>query len=230
MLSKNRLTLLFLLFLFLLSYQFKAFSQSQKGMLMYKIENRQFKKTSYDKNKKLIDYQYIKVGQIVKNKGAYSLKIKVKSYSKNSTLKNEETSEYNCKTKEGNIFMGVFPFINKPSKKFDIKVLTENYLYPASLNGLNALDDYKLTVNYKTGVLGVSANVNMSYINRKIKKIDDNTHIITGEIVMEIFLAGINVSNIKYKSEEKIENTRGITYQKFVEDSGAYFTIQLVSK
>lgn len=230
MLLKNRLILFFLLFLFLLLHQFKAFSQSQEGMLMYKIENRQFKKTSYDKNKKLINYQYIKVGQIVENEGGYSLKIKVKTYSKSRTLKKEETSEYNCKTKEGSIFMGVFPFINKPSKKFDINVLTENYLYPTSLDGLRILDDYKLAVNYKTGLLGVSAKVNMSYINRKVKKVDDNTHIITGEIVMKIFVAGINVSNIKYKSEEKLEVSKGVVFQKFVEDTGAYFTIKLISK
>jgi len=229
MLSKKKLILLCLFFLLLFS-EFNTYSQTQKGMLMYQIENKQFKKTSFDKNNKVINYQYIKVGKIIQNKGIFSLEIKVKSFNENGTLKKEETSKYNCKTKEGNIFMGVFPFINKPSKKFDIDVLGGNTLYPTNLMKLKFLDDYRLRVNYKTGLLGISAKINMNYINRKVKKINDSIFVITGEIETNVFLAGVNVSNTNYKSEEKLEISKGIVYQKFAKDTGAYFTIQLLNK
>jgi len=226
---KNKLNLLCLLFL-LLFLESNIYSQTQKGMLMYQIENKQFKKTSFDKNNKIITYQYIKVGKIIQNEGVFSLEIRVKSFNENGTLKKEEISKYSCKTREGNIFMGVFPFINKPSKKFDINVLSGNTLYPTDLAGLKFLGDYRLRVNYKTGLLGISAKINMNYINRNIKKINDSTFVITGEIKMNIFVAGVNVSNVYYKSDEKLNTSKGIIYQKFVEDTGAYFTIQLLNK
>jgi len=229
MLLKNQSAFIYLFFL-LLSSLSKVYSQDQNGMLMYQIENKQFKKTSFDKNGKMISYQYIKVGKLIKNNEVFSLEIKMKSYNKNGILKKEETSKYNCKTKEGNIFMGVFPFINKPSKKIDIIVLSKNYLYPTNFTGLKALDDYKLSVSYKTGMLGISTKINMNYTNRSVKKIGNNIIIITGKIEIKIFVAGVNVSNPNYKSEEKMDVSKGVIYQRFVDNTGAYFKIQLLNK
>lgn len=218
------------LILFLLLFQFKVYPQAQKGMLMYQIENKQFKKTSFDKTGKIIGYQYIKVGGITKNNGIFSLEIKVKIYNNKGSLQKEETSKYNCKTKEGNIFMGVFPFIKKPSKKIDINVLSNNTLYPPNITTSKSIDDFKIEAIYKTGLLGVSVKVNMDYKDRRINVLKDSTYIITGVINMKINVACIDVSNVLYKSEEKIDVSRGVVFQKFTENTGAYFIIKLISK
>jgi len=214
----------------MLPYQFKVFSQSQKGMLMYQIENKQFKKTTFNKNNKIVNYQYIKVGKIIETKGVFSLDIKVKTYNNKGNLQNEETSKYNCKTKEGNIFMGILPFINKPSKKIDINVLSNNTLYPSNITTSKSIEDFKIIATYKTGLLGVNIKVYMNYKDRNIYKTKNNNYIITGIITMKVNVAGVNVSNVIYKSEEKLETSKGVVFQKFVEDSGAYFTIKLISK
>lgn len=221
---------LFLIFLLPLLFQFKVYSQAQKGMLMYQIENKQFKKTSFDKTGKIISYQYIKVGSITENNGVFSLEIKVKIYDNRGSLQKEETSKYNCKTKEGNIFMGVFPFINKPSKKIDINVLSKNTLYPPNITTSKSIDDFKIAATYKTGLLGISVKVDMDYKDRSIDKAKDGTFIITGVIITKINVAGIDVSNVIYKSEEKVDVSKGIVFQKFTENTGAYFIIKLISK
>ncbi|AMC10955.1 hypothetical protein Lupro_06705 [Lutibacter profundi] len=197
---------------------------------MYQIENKQFKKTNFDKNHKIVDYQYIKVGNIVKNNNGFSLEINMKKFDKKGNLKKEETSKYSCNTKEGGVFMGIIPFINKPSKKININVLSKNSLYPSNFQEINVLDDYKIIATYKTGFLGVTSITDMNYINRNIKKTDDNTYTILGEIDIKIEVAGVNISNISYKSEEKIDTLKGIVFQKFVENSGSYFTIQLINE
>jgi len=218
------------LLLFVLLFKFELYSQSLKGMLMYQIENKQFKKTNFDKNHKIVDYQYIKVGNIVKNNNGFSLEINMKKFDKKGNLKKEETSKYSCNTKEGGVFMGIIPFINKPSKKININVLSENSLYPSNFQEINVLDDYRIIATYKTGFLGVTAITDMNYINRNIKKTNDNTYTILGEIDIKIEVAGVNISNISYKSEEKIDTLKGIVFQKFVENSGSYFTIQLINE
>lgn len=226
---KNKSAFLVLLFLLPLS-QFKIYSQNQKGMLMYQIENKQFKKTSFDKDGKIISIQYIKVGNIVENNNVFILEIKVKSFNNKGVLQKEETSKYSCNTKGGNIFMGVLPFINKPSKKIDINVLSKNTLYPSDITASNRLNDYKIGVTYKTGLLGINSKININYKDRSINKTSVNTYVITGTIKINIYVAGINISRISYKSEEKIELSKGVIFQKFIEDTDAYFTIKLVSK
>ncbi len=225
---KNKI--IFTLLLFVLLFKFETYSQTPKGMLMYQIENKQFKKTNFDKNHKVIDYQYIKVGNIVQNNNVFSLEINMKKFDEKGNLKKEETSKYSCNTKEGGVFMGIIPFINKPSKKIDINVLSKKSLYPNNLQEINSLDDYRIIATYKTGFLGVTAITDMNYINRKIKKTNDNTYTILGEIDLKINVGGVNISNISYKSEEKIDTSKGIVFQKFVENSGSYFTIQLINE
>lgn len=66
--------------------------------------------------------------------------------------------------------------------------------------------------------------------DRSINKTSVNTYVITGTIKINIYVAGINISRISYKSEEKIELSKGVIFQKFIEDTDAYFTIKLVSK
>jgi hypothetical protein len=213
-----------------LVFQFKTYSQSPKGMLMYQIENKQFKKTNFDKNHKIVGYQYIKVGNIIENNNVFSLEINMKKFDSKGNLKKEETSKYSCNRKEGSIFMGIIPFINKPSKKINIDVLSKKPLYPNNFQEINFLDDYKITATYKTGFLGVTAITNMDYRNRKIKKTNNNTYTIFGEINIKINVAGINISNISYKSEEILNASKGIVFQKFIENSGSYFTIQLINE
>jgi len=218
------------LILFLLLFQFKAYSQVQKGMLMYQIENKQFKKTAFDKKGKIINYQYIKVGDLIEKNDVFTLEIKVKIYNRNGNLQKEETSIYSCKTKDSNIFMGVLPFIDKPSKKININVLSKNTLYSPNLATTKSIPDFKLAATYKTGLLGVIVKVDMDYKDRHINKIRDNTFIISGILAVKINAAGIDVSNTIYKTEEKIETSKGIVFQKFTKNNGAYFTIKLLSK
>jgi hypothetical protein len=229
MLLKNKLTFSVLLFLLPLS-QIKVYSQDQKGMLMYQIENKQFKKTSFDKEGKILSIQYIKVGNIVEINKDYILDIKIKSFNNKGVLQKEETSQYSCNIKGGNIFMGVIPFINKPSKKMVINVLSKNTLYPSDITASKRLNDYKIGATYKAGFLGVNTKINIDYKDRSINKTSVSTYVITGAIQIKIYVAGVNVSRINYKSEEILDLSKGVIFQKFVEDSGAYFTISLVSK
>jgi hypothetical protein len=225
---KNKI--IFTLLLFVLLFKFEMYSQSIKGMLMYQIENKQFKKTNFDKNHKIIDYQYIKVGNIIKNNNEFSLEINMKKFDEKGNLKKEETSKYSCNTKEGGVFMGIIPFINKPSKKININVLSKKSLYPSDITASKQLNDYKIAANYKAGFFGVNTKINIDFKDRSLNKTSAHTYVITGAIQIKINVAGVNISNISYKSEEKIDTSKGLIFQKFVEDTGAYFTINLVSK
>jgi len=229
MFFKKIILILFLLALSVFS-QSKVYAQVKKGMLMYLIENKEFKKESFNRSRALINYQDIKVGNIIESNGLFSLEIKTKTFDKDDNLKKEETSRYICNIKDGNIFMGVIPFINKPSKKINIKVLSGNFLYPTNITELNSIDDYRLALSYNSGVFGISSKIYLNYINRSIIKVDKNTYIIIGKIEIKTIITGVNISNLNYKSEERIELSKGIVYQKFVKDSGDYFTIKVVNR
>ncbi len=66
--------------------------------------------------------------------------------------------------------------------------------------------------------------------NKQFKKTNNNTYTISGEIDIKINVAGVNISNISYKSEEILNTSKGIVFQKFVENSDSYFTIQLINE
>lgn len=203
-------------------------AQNNNGMLMFQIEGKQFKKINYNKNGFITDSQLLNIGNIKKDAKGYSLKINTKNFNKKGNLKSEKTFNYLCdKSQNGSIFMGVLPFVNTESNDINIIVLSNNFLYPSSFENTGKIDDFSLLVNYKTGFLGVNTKTYINIRNRKMKKTTTGTYNLTGNIELKSFIGNLNILTLNYTSNEIIDITKGVIFQKFNEKEGSYFTIEL---
>tara|TARA_R110001583_G_scaffold54108_2_gene166162 strand:- start:2695 stop:3387 length:693 start_codon:yes stop_codon:yes gene_type:complete len=227
---KNKIDYNFLVFIliwFLIPLP-SLLAQENTGMLMFQIEGKQFEKNNYDKNGFITDSQVLNVGKIKKDTKGYSLKINTKIFNEKGTLKSEKSFNYLCdKSQNGAVFMGVFPFVNTKSGNINIEVLSNNFLYPNSLENEDKVNDFSLLVNYKTGFLGVNTKTFLNITNRKITKLINGRYELNGNIEIKTFVGKLNVLTLNYISNEIIEIANGIIFQKYTEKDGSYFTIEL---
>ena len=53
------------------------------------------------------------------------------------------------------------------------------------------------------------------------------TYVVSGKMTLKAYVLGIKISTIEYNYFEDIKNGTGIVRQKFTEDNGNYFTIEI---
>lgn len=211
-----------------LSISFCA-AQVDDGMLIFQVDGNSYVRKNFDKNGKLKNYQTIEVGKINETKEKVESKMIVITYAADGTLKDASQTTLVCTPEARQVLMGIFPFAGEKSKKSLVVKMNENaIMYPSGWRLLSELKDFNFNLNFSGGAAGFfGTKSDVSINNRKVMR-SGNLFGVTGKLTMKAYVFGIKISTIKYDFYEEIDEQKGIIRQKFTEESGEYFTTELM--
>ncbi len=206
-------------------------AQQEEQMLIFQIDGNKYIKKNYDKDKKLINSQIYKMGEVAKKKGFYTMPLKVYTYDKNDKLKDSSEAKYICNLPAGEIFMNVFSITElKANKTVKIELGSSNKFYPNSWQTGLKIADISFTLKVEGGVLGAfGTNSKVRLYDRKITSYDtlNNTYSITGKMEVMAYMFGLRLDTIDSTIKESVHPQKGIIQQYLKESTGKYFTINL---
>jgi hypothetical protein len=67
----------------------------------------------------------------------------------------------------------------------------------------------------------------VSFTVRKVSQPSEGVFRIAGKMTMKAYVLRIKISTIKYDYSEDFKKDTGIVRQKFTEDNGNYFTVEI---
>ena len=90
------------------------------------------------------------------------------------------------------------------------------------------MEDYTFRLNFEGGAAGFfGTESSVSFTDRKVSQPKEGVFRISGKMTMKAYVIGIKISTIKYDYSEEFEKEAGIAWQKFTEDNGNYFTVEI---
>jgi hypothetical protein len=101
--------------------------------------------------------------------------------------------------------------INSSSKKFK------------ELYDLDNLEDIEMEMSFESGLLSFFGSKNIIKIYNR--KLDTNKKLITSKINIKAYAWGILIKELNYTVVEKLNDIGLLTFQKFTEEDGSYFTM-----
>lgn len=218
-----------LVFVFQLITSHSLIGQTENGMLIFQIDGNRYMRKNFNKENELQTYQTIEVGRTTSNNGNIETKMTVITYEKDGTLKDASQTNLICSPDLRQVLLGVFPFAgNKSKRSMIVKMNKGAILYPTDWTALEQLEDFIFSLNFKGGAVGFfGTKSEISITNRKVMPLE-KTFGVSGEISIKAFVLGIKVSTIRYDFFEEIDVQRGIVQQKYTEDNGGYFTLEII--
>ena len=113
-----------------------------------------------------------------------------------------------------------FPFFNPKTKETEINTTSENF---KELYDLDNLVDIVLEMSFDSGLLNFFGS--KSIIKIYDRKLSSNKNDIKSKISIKAYAWGIRIKQLNYIVNEKLNGKGLLTFQKFTEDDGSYFTM-----
>jgi len=213
----------------LLLLPFFGHAQDDEGMLIFQIDGNRYYQKNYDGNNKLKSYQSIEVGSLKTSAEKVEAKLTVITYDANDNMKGASQTVITCDPKASEVMMGIFPFAGgATNKSLRIELPKNGKLYPLDWKKKAALEDYTFQLNFEGGAAGFfGTKSSVSFTGRKVSQPSDGIFRIAGKMTLKAYVLGIKISTVKYDYSEDFEKGTGIVRQKFTEDNGNYFTVEI---
>jgi hypothetical protein len=192
----------------------------QTEMLISQISDRFIIRENFDKEGFFLNKQTFKAGKIIMQNGYYEIKVITELFDKNKKSINKYTTTYRCKPDDSSIMVMVFPFSNPKSKETEINSISANF---KELYDFENLEDIKLEMSFDSGLLNFFGS--KSTIKIYDRKLDSNKNNIKSKINIKAYALGIRIKQLNYSVNEKLNEDGLLTFQKFTEEDGSYFTI-----
>ncbi|MCM4158488.1 hypothetical protein FHG64_12970 [Antarcticibacterium flavum] len=205
-----------LLVLFLCSTTLNA----QTEMLIGQISDRLVVRENFDKNGAFLNKQTFQAGKLVEKNGYYELEVITELFDKDKKLTDKYTTTYRCKPDEARIMVMAFPFSNPKSKETEINTASKNF---KELYNLDNLENIELEMSFDSGLLNFFGS--KSIIKIHDRKLDENKNSMTSKINIKAYAWGVPIKQLHYSVNEKINDSGLLTFQKFTEEDGSYFTM-----
>lgn len=204
-------------------------AQNEEGMLIYQIDGNRYYRKNYDENNKLISYQSIEVGSLKTSAEKVEAKLTVITYDEKDNMKGASQTVITCDPEASEVMMGIFPFAGgATNKSLKIELPKNGTLYPKGWREKTALEDYTFQLNFEGGAAGFfGTESSVSFTGRKVSQPKEGVFRIAGKMTMKAYILGIKISTIKYDYWEEFEKEAGIVRQKFTEENGNYFTVEI---
>lgn len=218
-----------LISIFCLGISSPLLGQSEDGMLIFQVDGNRYMRKNFNKENELLSYQTIEIDTARSIDGKIETKMTVVTYEKDGTLKGTSQTNLVCSPDSRQVLMGVFPFAGNKSKTSMIVKMSDNtILYPTDWKRKSALKNFNFSLDFKGGAVGFfGTKSTVSIANRKVMFLE-KTFGVSGNITIKAYVLGIKVSTIKYDYFEEIDIEKGIVRQKFTEDNGEYFTVEII--
>lgn len=197
-------------------------ANAQNDMLIDQFANKTVLRENFDKDGKFLNKQTFTAGQVKKSNGYYELEVLTELFDKAGKSKDKYTTTYRCDQNHTNIVVMVLPFSNPESKKAKINASSKDF---KDLYDQNNIKDIVLEVGFDSGLLNFFGSKSMIKIyDRKLQKAGSNLQI-TSMINVKAYALGIRVKQLNYTVNEKLDTKGLLSFQKFTEKDGSYFTM-----
>ncbi len=194
---------------------------AQDEMLIGQLSNRLVVRENFDKNGDFLNKQTFKSGELKESNGYYEIEVVTELFDENGASTNKYTTTYRCKPDESSIMVMAFPFTNPKSKETEINTVSKNF---KELYDLENLEDIELEMSFDSGMLNFFGSKSTIKIYDRELEISTGYNTIKSKINIKAYALGIRVKQLNYTVNEKITSNGLLTFQKFVEEDGSYFT------
>ena len=208
------------LFLFILFSWVSA--ESQNNMFVNQIEGRTIVRENFNEKGVFLNKQLFEAGKITKKKDYYEIKVTTTLYDKNKMIKEKYTTTYKCEPEKFSIVLFVFPFANPKSKETEISTKSINF---KELYNIKKLENVDLDINFDSGLMNFFGSKSTIKIYDRKKEINNRSLSIKSKISIKAYAFGIRIKQLNYLLTEKLNSNGLLTYQKFIENDGSYFTM-----
>lgn len=194
-------------------------SSAQNDMLIGQLANRSVIRENFDKEGVFINKQMFNSGKLETAKGYIELDVLTKLFDESGKLKNQYATTYRCNPEESSVMVMAFSFSNPKSKETEISTTSKNF---TNLYDLDNLKDIELELTFNSGLLNFFGS--KSIIKIYDRKLNRNKNNINSKINIKAYALGIRIKQLNYTVAEEL-NDGLLTYQKFIEEDGSYFTM-----
>ncbi|MEX0995844.1 MAG: hypothetical protein WDZ45_02200 [Flavobacteriaceae bacterium] len=189
-------------------------------MLIEQLSNRLVIRENFDEDAAFLNKQTFKVGKLVEKNGYYEIEVITELFGKDKQSTDKYTTTYRCKPDEASIIVMAFPFSNPKSKETEINTTSKNF---KELYNLDDLEDIELEMSFDSGLLNFFGS--KSSIKIYDRKLDGSKNSIKSKINIKAYALGIRIKQLNYAVNEELNSNGLLTFQKFTEEDGSYFTM-----
>ena len=204
----------------LLFILFNLTMNGQTEMLIGQISGRLVVRENFNEDGAFLNKQTFKSGKVIDKDGYYEIEVVTELIDKDKKSTDKYTTTYRCKPYEASIMVMAFPFSNPKSKETGINTTSKKF---KELYDLDNLEDIELEMSFDSGLLNFFGS--KSTIKIYDRKLDGNKNNIKSKINIKAYALGIRIKQLDYSVNEKINGDGLLTFQKFTEADGSYFTI-----
>jgi hypothetical protein len=207
-----------ILFIFFLSLPLNA----QNEMLIRQLSNRLVIRENFNKNNSLHNKQTFNVGKVKEINNYYEIEVVTELFDENGESTDKYTTTYRCKPDESSIMVMAFPFLNPKSKETEINITSKNF---KELYDLDNLEDIEMEINFDSGFLDLfGSKSEVKIYDRKLESNESSIRI-ESKLNVKAYVLGIRFKRLDYTVIEKLSLEGLLSYQKFIEEDGSYFTM-----
>ena len=210
------IVLLFLLNLFSLSMY------AQKDMLIEQLSDKLVIRENFDKNKNLINKQTFKVGKVKETNAYLEIDVVTELFDKNGKITDKYATIYRCKPNESSIMVMVFPFSKVKSKETKINSISKNF---KELYNISNLKDIEMQINFDSGLLNFFGSKSKIKMYDRVLESNGVSNVIKSKLNAKAYALGLRIKQYNYIVTEKLTIEGSLTFQKFKEEDGSYFTM-----
>ncbi len=194
----------------------------QDKMLIGQLSDRVVVRENFDKNGDFLNKQTFKAGKIKESTGFYEIIVVTELFDENGTSTEKYTTTYRCKPNESSVMVMAFPFSNPKSKETDISTVSKNF---KELYDLANLEDVELEMSFDSGLLNFFGSNSKIKIYDRVLESNGNGKTIKSKINIKAYAFGIRIKQLDYVASEKLTSENLLSFQKFTEEDGSYFTM-----
>jgi hypothetical protein len=194
--------------------------KAQNEMLIGQLSDRVVVRENFDEEGAFLNKQTFESKKVIDKNGYYEIKVITELFDKNKKTTDKYTTVYRCRPDEASVMVMAFPFSNPKSKETEINTTSKNF---KELYDLENLEDIELEMSFDLGLLNFFGS--KSIIKIYDRKLSSNRNNIVSKINIKAYAWGIRIKQLNYTVNEKLNGKGLLTFQKFTEADGSYFTI-----
>ena len=194
----------------------------QDKMLIGQLSDRLVVRENFNNKGDFLNKQTFKAGELKESDGYYEIEVVTELFDENGASTDKYTTTYRCKPDESSIMVMAFPFSNPKSRETEINTISKNF---KELYDLTNLEDVELEMSFDSGLLNFFGSNSKIKIYDRVLESNGNGKTIISKINIKAYALGIRIKQLDYVASEKLTSKNLLSFQKFTEEDGSYFTM-----
>lgn len=195
---------------------------AQDKMLIGQLSDRLVVRENFDNNGDFLNKQTFKGGKIKEANGYYEIEVVTELFDENRTSTDKYSTTYRCKPDESSVMVLAFPFSNPKSKETEINTVSKNF---KELYDLTNLEDVEIEMSFDSGLLNFFGSNSKIKIYDRMLESNGKGKTIKSKINIKAYAIGIRIKQLDYLANEKLTSENLLSFQKFTEEDGSFFTM-----